>query len=442
MCLKMKMIPRVDIDPILFPKNISEEEKHNRLIQLSKSHALNHLESKTNITISTLSNFQPMLQSYGTSFFLVEMMIGSPIPYQPLLLLDTGSDLTWIQCDNCIQPYCFPIQYGNFKSRESQTVQVVSCDDEFCVPKKCGSHNQCIYELSYLSGPSTIGIVLSDNFTFPDRSSEDNDPFVNLIPVYFGCSLHSQNINFGKHMDSTNVVGGLFGLGRGPRSFLVTWRPETNLRFSYCLSSPQTQPQSPKPSLYFGDDAKVNGDIKTTQLISKLGDEDLSKYYVACTGISLSGTMLSIDPELFELKPGKKGGFIFDSGSYITLLTKNAYDVLRKSVVSYFKQKGFDPVPFPTDPLDLCYNNVPNDVPKPSMSYHFEGDAEFEVDPDSLFESFGSLLCLGVVPLPDENAPNIMGVRHQQNHAILFDVRNNLVSFSSNEISCSDYNKI
>jgi hypothetical protein len=152
--------------------------------------------------------------------------------------------------------------------------------------------------------------------------------------------------------------------------------------------------------------------------------------------------MLSIDPELFELKPGKKGGFIFDSGSYITLLTKNAYDVLRKSVVSYFKQKGFDPVPFPTDPLDLCYNNVPNDVPKPSMSYHFEGDAEFEVDPDSLFESFGSLLCLGVVPLPDENAPNIMGVRHQQNHAILFDVLNNLVSFSSNEISCSDYNKI
>jgi len=57
----MKLIPRVDIDPILFPKNISEEEKNNRILQLSEIHALNYLVSNTN-TI-TPQTFQPSVKN-------------------------------------------------------------------------------------------------------------------------------------------------------------------------------------------------------------------------------------------------------------------------------------------------------------------------------------------------------------------------------------------
>ena len=37
---------------------------------------------------------------------------------------------------------------------------------------------------------------------------------------------------------------------------------------------------------------------------------------------------------------------------------------------------------------------------------------------------------MNVVVLQNENIPNILGARHQSNHAFLFDVENNQVSFN------------
>jgi hypothetical protein len=179
---------------IVIGGSISEEEKHNRILQVSEIHALNYLVSNTN-TI-TPQTFQPSVKNCGT-LYAVEIRIGTtPRPHAAYLLLDTGSDDTWLQCDGCSE--CFPIKdERNFKYHESQTFKEVSCDDPLCVPKKCSpTGNKCIYDIDYAGGANTKGIVLSENFLFPDPNNKIQ-PFATFTGVVFGCGLENKGFKFG-----------------------------------------------------------------------------------------------------------------------------------------------------------------------------------------------------------------------------------------------------
>lgn len=186
----------------------------------------------------------------------------------------------------------------------------------------------------------------------------------------------------------------------------------------------------------FGNDAKISGDFKTIQLLTKQGNTKLTRYYVVCTGISFSGKILPINPELFKLKPGIEGGFVFDSGSPATYLVEGAFNVLKKSVIDYFGMK-YNLHPFTERKLDydLCYLGVPKRVVKPGMAYYFQGGSKFEVDPNSLFLTFkakeGNMFCMNVMAVP-----NILGAYHQSNHVLLFDVEKNVVSFNPMPHAC------
>jgi len=77
-------------------------------------------------------------------------------------------------------------------------------------------------------------------------------------------------------------------------------------------------------------------------------------------------------------KPDRTGGLVFDTGSEVTSLIGSVYNVLKQHVIDYFNQK-YRLHPFTEDNffLDLCYLNVPSNVVKPSMTYHFDGGADF-----------------------------------------------------------------
>jgi len=72
--------------------------------------------------------------------------------------------------------------------------------------------------------------------------------------VAFGCGLENKGFRFGRPMDDNNAIGGIFGIGTDPRSFLKQLSAETKMCFSYCLDSPQTS-QSQTSYLRFGNDA-------------------------------------------------------------------------------------------------------------------------------------------------------------------------------------------
>jgi len=214
------------------------------------------------------------------------------------------------------------------------------------------------------------------------------------------------------------------------------------MRFSYCLGSP-LDPRS-HHYLHFGPDAKISGDFKTTSLVPTIGNQRLAHYHVVCKGISLDGNNLPIDPKLFEVKSDLTGGFILDTGTYVTFLVESAYQVLKKGVIAYFKQKGLDPSPENKMGLDLCFliPESTSNIVKPTITYHFDGGADFVVGPESGFLSAGlvgknNMFCLVVLGRND-NDLNTLGVLNQVDHTFLFDVGKNQVSFTPQAKTCSN----
>ncbi|XP_059435667.1 aspartic proteinase nepenthesin-1-like [Corylus avellana] len=418
----IKLIPRSSIDTTLFPRNLSLEEHHSRIAQLSRARALQYkysmnstLMEKTEQGIETL---RPWIVMAWTSLYMAQMFIGSEA-YTTYLLVDTGSDDTWIQADGCT--ICFPLLGGNFNYHESKTYHAVSCDHPLCVPKIC-HEGLCLYESAYIGGSSTRGIVSADNFTFPA-----NGGFASFQNVVFGCGFDNRNIVFGGNIGPNNVIAGIFGLGSGRRSILRQLGPVTNQRFSYCLPS-WTTAQGTYTYLRFGPDAQIRGDaqriVQTTPMLP-----GIPRYYVNMLGISIDAVRLPIDPTVFKLNDDGTGGFVLDSGSGQSFLVPGAYNVVKGEMVKNLQRYGWNPIEGEQVPYDICYKVISavNHTALPSMTFHFMG-AELVVDSKAVFQVFDDMFCMAILPIYQQG-PNILGAFQQANHRFLFDVRASTMSF-------------
>ena len=199
----IKLIPRYFIDLVLFPKNLNQREKHNRMVELSKAPAL-HFQSMNfanviNSTKQGIKVLRPMVHNFG-SFYGANIEVGTP-PYSELLAVDTGSDETWVQGEGC--HICFPLIVGNFKYQESMTYNYVHCDHPICVPRIC-QENKCIFYRRYFDGSHTTGYLSGETFKF-STSEGAYETYENLI---FGVGLFNENIQFSRYMGESNKVAG------------------------------------------------------------------------------------------------------------------------------------------------------------------------------------------------------------------------------------------
>lgn len=422
----LKLIPRDQIDTVLFPKNLTLLQKHEIFVELAKQRALYFktmalAQANSNNNTITPQTPSPYIVRIFTSLYIAVIRIGSN-EYEANLLFDTGSDDTWLQCDGCTN--CFPISGGSFKYYESHSYKLLHCDDPLCDPKICDG-DVCHYSISYMVGAKTEGVLNSDVISF-DKEQAGRESFENLV---FGCGLDNQNIKFDGDLTQFNVIAGIMGMGTGKRSILTQLESETNLRFSYCLVSWTTK-EPPYSYIHFGNEAHISGDnVKTTPLLP----QGLPRYYVSCKGISMNNQLLSIDPAVLALKPDRSGGFAFDTGTGATLLVRPAYEAVKQWVIAFFHQRGVEPVKVAGSPYDPCYNqDAAQIVPMPKMTYHFEGGADLLLDSNQVFQYFDSgIFCLVVAPLDDLAAPNILGAFQHVNYRFLFDVRAMTVSFVS-----------
>ncbi|KAM0908864.1 hypothetical protein ACQ4PT_015198 [Festuca glaucescens] len=138
--------------------------------------------------------------------YYTSINIGNPArPY--FLDVDTGTDLTWIQCDapctNCTKgphPLYKPTK-GNMVHPKDSLCQELQGNQNYCDTCK-----QCEYEIAYADRSSSSGVLARDSMQLITADDErENVPFV------FGCAYDQQ----GKLLDSTAGTDGVLGLSNG-----------------------------------------------------------------------------------------------------------------------------------------------------------------------------------------------------------------------------------
>nr|CAD1821073.1 unnamed protein product [Ananas comosus var. bracteatus] len=176
----------------------------------------------------------------GSGEYFVRVGVGSP-PKDQYLVVDSGSDVIWVQCQPCAQ--CYAQSDPVFDPAESSSFAGISCDSPICgllrsdkgrrrrrrprrrrgaaekEEKEGGEEERCRYEVTYGDGSYTRGVLALETLTF-GGSAEVGD-------VAIGCGQQNRGLFVG--------AAGLLGLGWGPMSLVGQLGGAAGGAFSYCL---------------------------------------------------------------------------------------------------------------------------------------------------------------------------------------------------------------
>ncbi|CAO1941776.1 unnamed protein product [Urochloa humidicola] len=349
------------------------------------------------------------------------LAIGTP-PVSYSAIADTGSDLIWTPCPAApCSDQCFKQPMPLYNPASSTTFGLLPCGSPLSMCKVMPAPGcSCPYNsYSYTYGTGwTAGIQGTETFTFGSTPGEQTP----VSGVTFGCSNASSD-------DYFKGSSGLVGLGRGAVSLVSQFGAG---RFSYCLTP--FQDTNITSTLFLGPSASLDGitGVGSTPFVVSPATAALDTYYyLNLTGISLGTTALSIPPDAFFLNADGTGGLIIDSGTTFTALVDTAYQQVRAAVVSL--------VSLPTSDgsaatgLDLCFA-LPSTTPDmPSMTLHFDG-ADMVLPSDNYMMQDSEVWCLAMQNRTDGEM-STLGNYQQQNMHILYDVRQEALSFAPAECS-------
>uniref|UniRef100_A0ACD5TS11 Uncharacterized protein n=1 Tax=Avena sativa TaxID=4498 RepID=A0ACD5TS11_AVESA len=249
--------------------------------------------------------------SEGSGEYFVRVGVGSP-PREQYLVVDSGSDVIWVQCRPCAQ--CYAQADPLFDPATSTSFATVPCDSGVCrtLPGGsfgCDAGDSCRYEVSYGDGSYTEGVLAMETLTFGDSTPVQG--------VAIGCGHRNHGLFIG--------AAGLLGLGWGPMSLVGQLGGAAGGAFSYCLAS--LGPDANTGSLVLGrSDAMPVGAVWVPLLRNAQAP---SFYYVGLTGLGVGGERLPLDSDLFGLAEDGGGGVVMDTGTAVTRLPPDAYAALR-----------------------------------------------------------------------------------------------------------------
>ncbi|GAV77596.1 Asp domain-containing protein [Cephalotus follicularis] len=345
--------------------------------------------------------------SLGAGNYVVTVGLGTP-KKDLSLLFDTGSDLTWTQCEPCVK-YCYQQKQPKFDPTSSSSYVNISCTSATCNSLISGTGNSpgcssstCVYGIQYGDSSYSIGFFGSETLTLTP-----NDKIYNFL---FGCGQNNRGL-FG-------LSAGLLGLGRDSISLVSQTTQKYNKLFSYCLPSSS----SFTGYLAFGPTASSQS-VKYTPLSTVSGRTTF--YGLDITGISVGGTKLSIPASVFT-----NSGTIIDSGTVITRLPPDAYSPLKDTFKEEMKQ-------YPTAPavsiLDTCYDfSNYSSVSVPKISFFFSGGVEVPLDIRGiLYVLTISQVCLAFAGNSEANAVAIFGNTQQLTLEVVYDGARGKVGFAT-----------
>lgn len=263
--------------------------------------------------------------------YYTSVSIGNP-PRPYYLDVDTGSDLTWIQCDapctSCAKgphPLYKPSKGNIVRPKDSLCLEVQSSQNN----EHCGSCQQCDYEVEYADGSSSMGVLARDDVKLVANDNMMESKFV------FGCAYDQQG-----HL-LTAKTDGILGLSSARASLpsQLSSQGVINNVVGHCINREED----------------VDGYMF-------LGDDFVPRWGMAWVP-TIGGFTNYYNSEVFRVSYGNKqlsmrgqrrnvGQVIFDTGSTYTYLTNEAYTNLissLKSVPDVLVRDDSDPI------LPVCW---------------------------------------------------------------------------------------
>ncbi|KAG2615147.1 aspartic proteinase Asp1-like [Panicum virgatum] len=345
---------------------------------------------------------------YPHGLYYVAMNIGNP-PRPYFLDVDTGSDLTWLQCDApCIS--CNKVPHPLYRPTKSK---LVPCVDQLCASlhggltgrHKCDSpHQQCDYEIRYADQGSSIGVLVNDSFAVRLANTSVVHP-----SLAFGCG-------YDQHVGSSSDVAptdGVLGLGSGSISLLsqLSQHGITKNVVGHCLSL------RGGGFLFFGDDLVPYSRATWTPMA-----RSAFRNYYSPGSASLYFGGRSLGVRSMEV--------VFDSGSSFTYFAAQPYQTLvtaLKGELSRTLKEVSDPS------LPLCWKgkkpfktvlDVKKEFKSLVLSFANGKKALMEIPPENylIVTKYGNA-CLGILNGSEVGLKdlNILGDVTMQDQMVIYD---------------------
>ncbi|XP_066369326.1 aspartyl protease family protein At5g10770-like [Miscanthus floridulus] len=333
--------------------------------------------------------------------YVVTLGFGTPSVPQ-VLLMDTGSSFTWVQCTPCNSTKCYPQKDPLFDPSKSSTYAPIACDTDTC--RKLGKRykngctsggTECGYFVGYGDGSRTRGVYSNETLTLA--------PGVTVKDFRFGCGHDQRGPN--------DKYDGLLGLGGAPESLAVQTSSVYGGAFSYCLPALNSQ----AGFLSLGAPSANTSAFVFTPMGHLPGWPTF--YMVNMTGISVGGKPLDIPQSAF------RGGMIIDSGTIATELPETAYNAveaaLRTALAAYPMVASED--------FDTCYNFTGySNVTVPRVAFTFRGGATIDLDvPNGILVKD----CLAFRESGPDVGLGTIGNVNQRTLEVLYDAGRGIVGF-------------
>ncbi|KAK9673193.1 hypothetical protein RND81_12G152200 [Saponaria officinalis] len=341
---------------------------------------------------------------YPRGFYYVLMHIGEP-PRPYFLDPDTGSDLTWLQCDApCV--HCTRAPHPLYKPSND----LIHSRDPLCAavqPEyyKLESPEQCDYEVEYADGGSSLGVLLKDSVSFNLTDGHRSSPRVAI-----GCGY--DQIPGPSH----HPLDGVLGLGKGKISIVSQLSDQGVTRnvVGHCLSG------QGGGYMFFGDNIYDSSRLDWTPM-----SRQHSKHY---------------SPGFAELMYARKTTevenlfVVFDSGSSYTYFASQAYHALISLMTrDLYKTSLKDAID--DDTLPVCWKGKRpfksvRDVRKyfKPLALSFEDGGrsapQFDIPPENyLIISVKGSVCLGILNGTEVGLQNynIIGDISMQDKVVVYD---------------------
>ncbi|KAK6149587.1 hypothetical protein DH2020_017112 [Rehmannia glutinosa] len=352
-------------------------------------------------------------ESIGVTNYYTKIGIGTPPTYH-IVVVDTGSSFSWIQCEPC-SIYCHPQIGSRFDPSASNTYQKLSCAANQCTFLKdatlnspmCTSSNTCLYTATYGDQSFSVGYLSKDSLTLGTES---------LPNFVFGCGQDNDGL-FGKSI-------GLVGLAKNELSMFSQLSEKYGKVFAYCLPTATLLGKTGSGGFLSGGTISSHSAYRFTPMLSDPRDPTL--YFLKLSGISVSGKPLGLPASDYNVPT------IIDSGTTISRLPTPVYSAFREEMVKIIssKYKMAEAISI----LDACFVGSSDEISTvvPSVQLMFQGGAELNLEPQNVvIEVEKGTTCLSFAGNSNTGDIGIIGNQQQQTFDIVYDIESSRIGFAA-----------